>query len=331
MPFERQPSGGLGRAGGLADPGDGRQPKIVRPDRGHRIGQLRILGQHALDAPDGLPQHRQPLLDHRVAVEAVGHVRAVRGRHQPAVGREDGERYRHDPVVELVLNGRVALRPDLRQDLAQRAFVGLGVFGEPLEDDAPEVGVDHRVRLERQQHASHRGRVHRVARADAGREPDGPVQRCVGDVDDVQLVQHRHRRAAADLVGHLLEKGLKHDFRVDRVEVPGADRQHLGPQQEAPAVATQIAQLLQRVQRASCGGRRQAGQGRDLAQGHLRVLPREGLQDQQPSLERRDEFGVACFRHAKVAEIIRDCPVVRGRVAVGCLRRFARLGAADAL
>ena len=82
-----------------------------------------------------------------------------------------------------------------------------------------------------------------------------------------------------------------------RYPVPMAST--FGRSRKRRPVLPDVAELLERVQRAPRGGRREPGERGDFAQRELRMLAGERLEHPQPALQGGDEFGLRVFRHAK--------------------------------
>ena len=103
--------------------------------------------------------------------------------------------------------------------------------------------------------------------------------------------------------GELFQVGAGQLLDVDRFEVGGAQFQHLGAQQETAAIAGDVAQLLEREQAASGGGRRHARAARDVAEAERGVIAPEGA-DHRKSLWR--DRPIASRRRAGMRVAVTD-------------------------
>ena len=115
------------------------------------------------------------------------------------------------------------------------------------------------------------------------------VGRHMGDVDDLEVVEHGQRRRVVKALDELDEMMLSQLLQVHRFEVAGTQREHLGPEQEAPLVPAHVAELPERDQRAANGGRAHGGAPGNLAQRHFRCIGTEGLDDLEAARQGGDE------------------------------------------
>ena len=238
-------------------------------------------------------QHRQPRPDQLVPVHARRRGGAVDRGERASVVVDDGNGQRDQPVIEFVLDRRVPAFAHLAEDALEFGLRGDRVLGERRECTVGEVARPHVIGFECEDRASHRGRVSRIARADARRQPHHPVGRDMHEIEHVGAAQHRERGTVAGLVAHGLEMRPHQFAETHGIEIGRGEAHHFGPEQELALMLGDIAELDQRVQATPRRCRRELGDGRHLAQRHLRMLAAERAQHRQSAVERREIFGVA--------------------------------------
>jgi hypothetical protein len=140
-----------------------------------------------------------------------------------------------------------------------------------------------------EQHATHRGDERGQPRSDRQRDRHDPPRRHAHDVDDVGVVEHRHRGGLVQLVHERLHVRLGDLGEAEAGQVRVAEVEHTRAQREAPVLETHVAELDQRQQEAAGGGPGQTGGRRDVGEAQVAVLGVEGADDRQAALERLDE------------------------------------------
>ena len=113
------------------------------------------------------------------------------------------------------------------------------------------------------------------AAADMRFEAHQRAHRGARHVDDVVAVEHRERGRIAGQARELFQVRLRQMLDVHRLEVGGAELEHLRAQQELPPPPRDVAELLERQQATAGGCGRHAGDARDLGQRQRRVVARE--------------------------------------------------------
>ena len=130
--------------------------------------------------------------------------------------------------------------------------------------------------------------------ADVRFEPHQRAHRGARHVHDVIAVEHRERGRIAGDARQLFEMRLGQVLDVHRLEIGGAELEHLGPQQERAAAPRDVAELFEREQAAARRRRGHAGGRGDFTERERRVIARKRLDDREALGEPAHDFAARC-------------------------------------
>jgi hypothetical protein len=207
-----------------------------------------------------------------------------------------GHRERAQAQLEFLLDVRVALVTDLVDEATQAARIGDRVRGVAPGAAPGEPGFQRGVVEAGEQHATHRCRVRRQARADAQRHGHHASHRYAQHIDDGWPVEHGHRAAVVQALGQLLDQRLGKVRELERAQATEAEFQDARAQRELATKRTHVAEMLQRQHEPSRCRPRESGARGDAREAQCRVLRVEGGQDRQAAGQRLHEVAALLER-----------------------------------